>query len=58
MIEQPMAPDNAAKTVLIVEDEPKLARLLIDYLQNAGFATRWVDNGVASHGELKITGGF
>ncbi|ANI31248.1 transcriptional regulator [Yersinia entomophaga] len=31
--------------VLIVEDEPKLGQLLVDYLQAAGYQTRWVTNG-------------
>ncbi|MGE5094145.1 MAG: response regulator [Betaproteobacteria bacterium] len=31
--------------VLIVEDEPKLAKLLEDYLRAAGFATRCVSDG-------------
>lgn len=34
-------------TILIVEDEPKLARLLIDYLHQAGYATHWIDRGDA-----------
>lgn len=38
------AKDNE-KSVLIVEDEAKLAQVLIDYLHNAGFATRWIANG-------------
>jgi len=32
--------------VLIVEDEPKLAALLADYLVQAGFAPRIIDNGL------------
>ena len=36
---------NNPKTILIVEDEPKLARLLADYLHAANFASRWVANG-------------
>ncbi|HET9577579.1 MAG TPA: response regulator [Usitatibacter sp.] len=32
-------------SVLIVEDEPKLAKLLEDYLRAAGFATRCVSDG-------------
>ncbi len=32
-------------TVLIVEDEPKLARLLADYLHQAGYATHQIGNG-------------
>jgi two-component system response regulator BaeR len=33
------------KTVLIVEDEPKIAALLRDYLHKEGYATHWFDNG-------------
>jgi two-component system response regulator BaeR len=33
--------------ILIVEDEPKLASLLSDYLQQAGFAPCRLDNGLA-----------
>ena len=32
--------------VLIVEDEPKLAALLSDYLRQAGFETSRLDNGL------------
>jgi two-component system response regulator BaeR len=32
--------------ILIVEDEPKLAALLSDYLQQAGFETSRLDNGL------------
>lgn len=32
-------------TILIIEDEPKLAQLLQDYLQAAGFVTAWTDHG-------------
>lgn len=31
--------------VLIVEDEPKLGQLLVDYLQAAGYQTHWITNG-------------
>ena len=31
--------------MLIVEDEPKIAALLRDYLQQAGYVTDWVGNG-------------
>jgi two-component system response regulator BaeR len=34
-------------TILIVEDEPKLARVLADYLKADGFATRWLADGSA-----------
>lgn len=32
-------------TILIIEDEPKLAQLLRDYLTAAGYETIWVDHG-------------
>ncbi|MEM9057612.1 MAG: response regulator [Pseudomonadota bacterium] len=31
--------------ILIVEDEPRLAELLSDYLQQASFETHWLDRG-------------
>lgn len=34
-----------ALQILIVEDEPKLAQLLIDYLHNAGYEIAWLSNG-------------
>jgi two-component system response regulator BaeR len=38
--------DSAAPaSILIVEDEPKLAGLLADYLHEANFATRCIDDG-------------
>jgi len=33
--------------VLIVEDEPKIAELLRDYLQQSLYETHWIDNGGA-----------
>ena len=33
------------ETVLIVEDEPKIAELLCDYLHQSNFATHWIDRG-------------
>jgi two-component system, OmpR family, response regulator BaeR len=36
---------TALPNVLIVEDEPKLAKLLDDYLRAAGFATRCIADG-------------
>jgi len=33
-------------SILIVEDEPKLAQLLADYLTASGFATQVLDNGL------------
>lgn len=32
-------------SILIVEDEPKLAQLLIDYLQASGYQTHWLADG-------------
>ena len=43
-------------TVLIVEDEPKLAALLRDYLQQAGFASEHLDNGLAVAPRLREAG--
>lgn len=40
-----MHSNDTQKSVLIVEDEPKLAQLLVDYLQDAGFKPRWIANG-------------
>lgn len=34
------------KKILIVEDEAKLAVLLIDYLNHEGFESHWLDNGL------------
>ena len=34
-------------TILIVEDEEKLARLLADYLNQSGFETQWLADGLA-----------
>lgn len=38
---------NEASLILIVEDEQKLAKLAVDYLQNAGFATATLGEGNA-----------
>lgn len=35
------------KQILVVEDEPKLAQVLIEYLQQLGYQTHWIDNGLA-----------
>lgn len=37
---------NQQARILIVEDEPKMAALLSDYLRAAGFAPQCVDNGL------------
>ena len=34
------------KRVLIIEDEQKIAQLLIDYMQQADFETQWISNGL------------
>jgi two-component system, OmpR family, response regulator BaeR len=36
---------RAARTVMIVEDEPKLARLIADYLAAANLASQWIADG-------------
>ncbi len=35
-----------AKTILVVEDEPKLAEVLLEYLQQTGFQTHWIADGL------------
>lgn len=37
--------DALPLTILIVEDEPKLGQLLVDYLQAADFQTHWLTRG-------------
>ncbi|SMF96685.1 two-component system, OmpR family, response regulator BaeR [Methylomagnum ishizawai] len=37
---------NTTKRILIVEDEPKLAGVLMDYLARAGYATDWLADGL------------
>lgn len=37
--------DNAALTVLVVEDEPKLAEVLCEYLEQAGYTSHWLADG-------------
>lgn len=37
--------NEAERTILIVEDEPKIAALLVDYLEQSAFATHCLDNG-------------
>ncbi|HIJ35600.1 MAG TPA: response regulator, partial [Gammaproteobacteria bacterium] len=34
-------------TVLVVEDEAKIAQLLQDYLHNSGYNTHWIEDGEA-----------
>jgi two-component system, OmpR family, response regulator BaeR len=38
--------ESAEKLILIVEDEPQLAALMSEYMQQAGFTTNIVDNGL------------
>ena len=33
------------KTILVVEDEPKIAQVLIDYLTMSGYQYHWLDHG-------------
>lgn len=40
-----METHNQPLQIMIVEDEPKLGQLLVDYLQAAGYATHWLTNG-------------
>lgn len=42
---EPMTPPSAAH-VLIVEDEPRMAALLADYLQASGYTSAWLANGL------------
>jgi len=39
--------NQSTSHILIVEDEPKLARLEADYLQHSGFQTHCLDDGLA-----------
>jgi two-component system response regulator BaeR len=41
----PMTPPSTAH-VLIVEDEPRMAALLADYLQASGYTSAWLANGL------------
>jgi two-component system, OmpR family, response regulator BaeR len=38
--------ESTEKMILIVEDEPQLAALMSEYMQQAGFTTNIVDNGL------------
>jgi len=42
-------------TILIVEDEPKLASVLADYLHSAGYRTRWIADGLAVVPEVRAS---
>lgn len=41
--------------ILIIEDEPKLAGLIADYLAQAGYATSQVDNGLEAVAKMRET---
>jgi len=34
-----------AQTIMVVEDEPKIANVLLDYLKKGGYQTVWLDSG-------------
>ncbi|MBU0656531.1 MAG: response regulator [Gammaproteobacteria bacterium] len=38
--------ESGQKSILIVEDEPKLAEVLAEYMQQAGFKTHWISHGL------------
>ena len=40
-----MSPMRATGEIMIVEDEPKLATVLSDYFNSAGYRTRWIADG-------------
>ena len=42
-----VSPGPETPLVLIVEDEPKLAEALVDYLHQGGYRTHWIDHGDA-----------
>lgn len=45
MTHEPLQSASQSGSVMIVEDEPKLGQLLVDYLQAAGYSTQWITNG-------------
>ncbi|WP_236102350.1 response regulator [Methylotetracoccus oryzae] len=42
----PKNPEAPPRTILVVEDEPKLAQLLMDYLSAAHYGTHWLSGGM------------
>lgn len=48
-----MNPASPAARILVVEDEPKLAQLLADYLHAAGFEVECLDNGLTALDRLR-----
>ncbi|HEX7865956.1 MAG TPA: response regulator [Variovorax sp.] len=43
----------AAAHILIVEDEPRMAALLADYLQASGYTSQWIANGLEAVPSVK-----
>lgn len=41
-----MATASSPAHILIVEDEPRMAALLADYLQASGYTSQWIANGL------------
>ena len=50
-----MSLDNYCYRILVVEDEPKLDQLLVDYLQVAGFQSDWLLDGNAVINQVKYS---
>lgn len=48
-----MIPSSPPARILVVEDEPKLAQLLADYLHAAGFEVECLDNGLTALDRLR-----
>lgn len=48
-----MSCDNYCYRILVVEDEPKLGQLLVDYLQAAGFQSDWLLEGNSVVNQVK-----
>ena len=46
MVANTMTNSNTPTQILIVEDEPKLAQLMIDYLERESYKTHWLENGL------------
>ena len=42
-----------ARPVLVVEDDPKIAQLLLDYLRSAGFAASAIADGRLALGQIE-----
>ena len=48
-----MIPSSPPARILVVEDEPKLAQLLADYLHAAGFEVECLDNSLTALDRLR-----